>query len=230
MYLPSVAMVEMREPSHPPSEPQGALVRASADLAAADRPVRIQLFVALLLGLVLVASGLYLWRRPRGAGGDAAAATAELVDAGVGAPGAASVAGGSMAADAGAAAPPITVTDARVLACMDRGPHKTPPEECDHLQPIEQALMHAITDAASCVPSSAGGGTIEYLADVSFSKKKINLSLPKAGRSLGNKKALIACSAAVRTAIQGVSLDGINHTHARYKISMTATYPGPNKH
>src|SRR5271170_4362189 len=57
-------MVDRREPSHPPSEPHPALARASGILNAEDRPVRLQLVGALLLGLVLVASGLYLWRRP----------------------------------------------------------------------------------------------------------------------------------------------------------------------
>ena len=40
---------------------------SSLSLAGDDGPGRLQLGAALLLGLVLVASGLYLWRRPRSA-------------------------------------------------------------------------------------------------------------------------------------------------------------------
>src|SRR5581483_6147107 len=59
-------MPDHREPSHPPSDPSpGYARRASvAALGGEDRPMRLQLAGALLLGIVLVASGLYLWRRP----------------------------------------------------------------------------------------------------------------------------------------------------------------------
>ena len=41
-----------------------------------------------------------------------------------------------------------------------------------------------------------------------------------------DRKALRACSAAVRGALQGVALDGVDHQHARYKIAVTAAYHG----
>ena len=189
--------------------------------------MRLQLVGALLLGLVLVASGLYLWRRPRL--GDAsstdptsATASAEVLavpgDAGFASPGAVGVdAGGSGA---------VALSDVRVLACQDRGSKKTSPDACDRLPPIEQALSSAINQASSCVAGSAGGGTIEYVADVSFAHHKVNVSLPRAGRSVHDRKALRACSTAVRGALQGIALDGMDHQHARYKIAVTATYRG----
>jgi hypothetical protein len=235
-------MADLREPSHPPSEPQPPVLRSTPDAlsaspldANADRPVRIQLFVALLLGLVLVATGLYLWRRPRSVpeasgssdvvpSSDASPATQALVgDAGIAAALAAQ-------AEAGAGSG-LSLADARIVGCHDKGSKKTPAEECDHLAPIEQALAHAIDGAASCVPATAGGGTIDYLVDVSFNRKKnpVKLSLPKGGRSMKNGKALAACKTAVTRGLHDVSVDGVTHNHARYEIAITATYPGAVK-
>ena len=62
------------------------------------------------------------------------------------------------------------------------------------------------------------------MADVSFSRHKVNVSLPRAGRSMHDRKVLRACSTAVRSTLQGLGLDQIEHQHARYKIAVTATY------
>jgi hypothetical protein len=187
--------------------------------------MRLQLAGALLLGIVLVASGLYLWRRPHtpvnGADGtdpSADSAAAELPalpgdEAGI-------VSG---VVDAGPAAR-VHLSDARVLACMDRGPKKTAPDQCDHLKPVEEALSRAVEQTSSCVPSSGPTGTIEYVADVSFTRHKVRILLPKAGRSVTDRKVVSACAAAVRSSVQSLALDGMEHAHARYKISLTARY------
>jgi hypothetical protein len=220
-------MPEHREPSHPPSDPHPALARGSgAAFAFDERPMRAQLAGALLLGIVLVASGLYLWRRPHAPpdAGDPAAGESSSAEAPVLPPDEAGIVSGAV--DAG---PPsrVRLSDPRVLGCMDKGPKKTPVDRCDHLPAIEQALSRAIEQSATCVPSTAGGaGTIEYVADVSFSRHKLRILLPRAGRSFTDRKLVSGCAAAVRSAVQGVALDGVDHTHARYKISLTATYTG----
>jgi hypothetical protein len=215
-------MARPTEPSHPPSDPLPA--RASGALFTQDdRPARGQLVAALLFGLVLVASGLYLWRRPHTSADDASndtpAASALPIlagDAGV-------IVGA--AGDAGAQMP-VALSEPRVLGCHDRGSKKTPPDACDRLAPVEKAIESAITGAAACVPPEQGGGTIEYVADVSFLRHKLNLKLPRTGRSVHDRKALHACSTAVRSALQGLALDGMDHMHARYEIAVTATYHG----
>jgi hypothetical protein len=186
-------------------------------LAADDRSLRLRLIVASLLGLVLVASGLYLWRRPH-APADASAAEepASAAAIAVDAPPAPAV------RDAGAS--PVAVSEARVLGCHDRGPRVTPPDQCDHVTPFEKALSAAVEQSAPCVPAAQQGGTIEYVADVSFLHHKVTVSLPRAGRSLRDRKVLRACAAAVRGAMQTTALDGIDHLHAQYRISVTATY------
>jgi hypothetical protein len=216
-------MPDHRNHSHPPSDPHPALTRGSgAAFALDERPMRVQLAGALVLGIVLVASGLYLWRRPHAppdpAAGDpsSAEATAALADeAGI-------VSG---LAEAGAPAR-VRLSDPHVVACMDRGSGKTPADQCDRLPSIEQALSKAIEQTAACMPATAQAGTIEYVADVSFTRKKLRIVLPRAGRSVTDRKVVTSCAAAVRSAVQGVSLEGATHTHARYKISLTATYTG----
>jgi hypothetical protein len=225
-------MAEPRDPPHPPSEPQAASYRTAADAqAAADRPVRIQLIVALLVGLVLVATGLYLWRRPRAEVDPSLAASVDPSDAGSFA--VASDAAPMTFASSVDASPSsgVTLSDVRMLSCHDKGSKKTAPDQCDRLSSIEQGLARAIEQASSCVPVTAGGGTIEYVLDVSFGRKRhpMTVSLPKGARSMKNVKVLAACKKAVSGAVNAMALDGVNHAHARYKMSVTATYPGPLK-
>jgi len=215
-------MADHREASHPPSDPHPALTRgSSAAFAVDDRPARAQLAGALLLGVVLVGSGLYLWRRPHGSS-DAASS-----DVPAGSSSAATETGVVISAtpDAGSLGP-VRLSDARILACQDKGPGKTPADACDHLAPVEQALSHAIEEAAACVPPAHAGSTIEYVADVSFSRHKVHVVVPRSGRSLDDRRALAACASAVRGSMQALTLETITHDHARYKIAITATYTG----
>lgn len=220
-------MQDHRESSHPPSDPHPALTRGNSAAAYGvdERPMRLQLAGALVLGVVLVASGLYLWRRPRAQaeGGAEGAGESASADLPVLPPDEAGIVSGAV--DAG---PPsrIHLSDPRVVACMDRGPKKTPADQCDHIKTIEDALSHAVEQTASCVPPAGPTGPIEYVADVSFTRHKLKILLPKAGRSVTDRKVVSACAAAVRSAVQSVALDGTDHTHARYKISLTATYAG----
>lgn len=204
----------------PPSEPRPSRASLSSLDAAIERPARLQMIVALMLGLVLVAIPLYLWRRPRAESIAVARANADA--------GSMSTLTTTPPAPAEVDSKP-TLSDPRVLACMDPGPKKTPPEQCDHLADVEKAFAKAIEDTMSCVPKDSGGGTIQYVADVSFRKKTIAVVAPKEGRSMKNGKIAGACASAVRSKLHAVSLDAVTHAHARYKISITATYPGAVK-
>jgi hypothetical protein len=212
---------EGRESAHPPSEPHPSFSRSRPPAPSTpleDRPVRVQLLVAVVLGLVLFATG-WLWRHPRAnADGSGSGGTA-LADAGE------SDEGGATAAVVDAAPPPVTLSEARVLGCHDRGPRVTAPEDCDHLASVEQALTQAIERSVACFPITQDGATIEYLADVSFSRHRLRLSLPRAGRSTHDRKVVSACAAAVRDSMH-VELEHVDHRHARYEISVTATYKG----
>ncbi|MGA3120662.1 MAG: hypothetical protein ABSF69_07825 [Polyangiaceae bacterium] len=212
-------MSELRDPSHPPSDPYGSPARRRAMTHHdEDRPVRVQLIAALLVGLVLISSGLYLWRRPPGMTTDGS--PAEAVASAL----AAASDGGTSAVEAGST--PVMLSEARIVGCHDRGPRVTSPEECDHVASIERALSQAIQQSLACVPAADSSGTIEYVADVSFSRRKVRIRLPRSGRSFRDQKTVVACRTAVGDAMRAVELEGIDHRHARYEIAITATYRG----
>lgn len=233
-------------------------LRAGAGDDPDARPARIQMVVALVLGLALVAVPLYLWRRPLGAHaeGDSSGPAASVSATGSAAPGdlgailpgngPSNISGANALVGPTSAA--ITLSESRVLECHDPGPNKTPAEQCDHLAAIEQAFAKAVTDAAGCVPASAGGGSMVFIADVSFGRKKnpIFVTLPRDGRNLGaanggvrnarasrdasSAKVVAACTAAVKHALLasvGEPLASAPHAHTRYKIAITASYPTP---
>ena len=176
------------------------------------------MIVALILGLVLVAIPLYLWRRPRA---ESIASTGDMRP---------------VLAESGAP-PPVTVGteekpavgDVRNLLCQDPGSKKTTPEQCDHVLDVERAFAKAIEESASCVPKDAGGGTVIYVADVSFKRKAVSVATPKEGRTMKNLKVISACQSAVKSHLQALPLESIAHAHARYKVAVTATYAGPVK-
>ena len=217
---PPPSQVSPSRASVPPPSPRSTSRGSFSQIdLQADRPARLQMIVALLLGLVLVAIPLYLWRRPRAE----SIAASGSADAGT---------------DPAAASPPATTPaddakpalgEAKSVLCQDPGPKKTSPEQCDHVAEVEKAFAKAIEESASCVPKDAGGGTIQYVADVSFKKKALNVTVPKEGRTFKNAKVVAACHVAVKSKLQSLSLDPITHTHARYKIAITASYPGSVK-
>ena len=212
------------ESSLPPSQPRPSrtstsLPSSTTALPTEARPARAQLVVALLLGCLLVAIPLYLRRRPHVPDDPAAASIVPLAGE-VAAPGSAS------AAPVGSTATSVVVSAPTILECHDKGNKKTPPEGCDRLPVFEKALVDAVNGAASCVPAGMGTGTIEYVLDVNFTKKKIQLFVPKDGRTLRNVRAASACQASVKRGLPA-SLDGAldgTHAHSRYKIAVTATY------
>src|SRR5690242_10600902 len=110
-------MPEASPSSHPPSEPR-ADKRRTADFGLGyDRPARLQMIVALVLGLVLVAIPLYLWRRPRAESAVVATdadAPAPMYAGQGGSPGD----GGSNEVDAGG---PLALEGPKVIECHDPG-------------------------------------------------------------------------------------------------------------
>ena len=192
--------------------------------AAHDRSVRVQFAAALGVGVVLFAAGLCLWRRPHAPAGASVAQDDDAESASSARDGAPEPVV-AVAVEAGAPSP-VTLSDARVVGCHDRGPRKTAPDQCDHLVSVEKALATAVEGAATCVPASVSGGTIEYVADVSFLRHRLSVTLPRSGRSVRDRKILGACATAVRGAMHALPLDGVDHQHARYQISVTATYRG----
>jgi hypothetical protein len=208
------------EPSHPPSEPRpraSAPSLSSRDADTDSRPARAQLVALIVLGFVLVAVPLYLWRRPRAIPETSAEPASSEIPI-------------QAAADAGAPEAGLALVklgDPIIVECHDPGPKKTAPEQCGHLPAFEKAFAHAIENAGSCVPSGSRPSSLVFVADVSYARQKsraIQIYLPKDGRSVKPPKIATSCETSVESGMKSVELDG-EHGHQRYKIQITASYP-----
>ncbi|MCC6521639.1 MAG: hypothetical protein IT373_03160 [Polyangiaceae bacterium] len=186
-----------------------------------QQPVRLQLIIALVAGLVLVAVPLYLWRRP------GASEPLGSDDAGVADAGAALVVDGAVPyvplVDASAATPGVKLSEFKRLSCQDPGPGKTPPERCDHITFFEDALARAIRENSLCAPSSKQEFSVSFVLDLDFTKKRKKVYRGKSSTLSEEKtKELFRC---VTRAMPTPDWGTIPHQHARYVVSVTATYP-----
>jgi hypothetical protein len=176
------------------------------------------MIIGLVVGLVLVAVPLYLWRRPEQA--SEVAPKPEDADAGV------TTVDGVVPyiplVDASASSN-VELSPFKNLRCMDPGPGKTPPERCDHITWFEDALARAIRENTSCAPSTKTGATISFVMDVDFRRKQLKLYRGKSS-SVPEKesKELFRC---VKRAMPTPEWGSVPHQHARYVVNATATYP-----
>jgi len=202
--------------SSPPSQPSPYRYLGRG---GGERPVRVQIIIALVAGLILVAVPLYLWRRPQPE--PIKNADAAVVDAGF------------VTLDAGIepATPESRNDDGMKLApfktirCQDPGPGKTPPERCDQVAFFEQGLARAIRESRACAPSSETSYKVSYVFESHFRKKTTKLYLGKSTTLRRSKaKELLAC---VKRAMPTPNWDTIPHQHTRYVVAVMVTYP-PN--
>lgn len=199
--------------SSPPSQPSPYRYLGRG---GGERPVRLQIIIALVAGLILVAVPLYLWRRPRPE--PIPSADAAVADAG-----APMFDGGSpiVAFDAGVTG--VTLSSFTTIKCENPGPGKTPPERCDHVTFFEDSLARAIRDNAACAPSAKASQTVSFVMQTDFRAKKLTLF---AGKSSSVKRAsaqqLLRC---VKRAMPAPDWGTIPHQYVRYKVNVVATYP-----
>jgi hypothetical protein len=201
---------------------------------------------AFAVGLGLVGVQLWLWQRhqaraeftPIEASGESTAEGSEGLRA--------AVAAGAVAPPAAPEAfarpspPPVRLSEGKVVSCHDPGPRRTPPERCDRLPALETALVNAITTTSACSGTTLGGAV--YVLDASFLRKRSPYYMQVAsasgvpgtpGRGAGgglggsSPAALAAarsCAAEIKRALLETPLPPIPHEHARYKLSVRATY------
>ncbi len=198
----------------PPSQPSPYRQLGSGG----QQPVRVQMILGLVVGLVLVAVPLYLWRRPDHSKNKAepSAETSAAVPADGAAPYVPLV-------DASASQPKVKLEPFKTVRCADPGPGKTPPERCDHITFFEDALARAVKENVLCAPPSKTGSTVSYVLDLDFRKKQRKLNRGKSTTiSKEHSKELFAC---VEKALPTPDWDSIPHQHIRYIVSLTASYP-----
>jgi hypothetical protein len=175
--------------------------------------VQLQIIIALVAALILVAVPLYLWRRPKP---DAVpSADAAVVDGG------APFAPMPIAVVVDAGPPGVKLSPFTTLKCENPGPGKTAPERCDHVQFFEDGLARAIRENQSCLTGAKSPTTVSYVIDTDFRRKRVNLYTGKSS-STKKTKELLRC---VKRALATPDWATIPHQYARYKVNVVATYP-----
>jgi hypothetical protein len=188
-----------------------------------ERPVRVQLAVALLAGLVLVAVPLYLWRRPRAAASvdaDTATPSASLEAAPPPNPAVALVAA---ALDGGVATSEVTLGRVWVDKCQKPSSGRTPSAQCDRQPFFEEALVRAVLENTSCAPKLRKAGSISFALNVDYGRKKLAMFPGKSGTIRRD-----AAREAVRCVSRGLpqpDWQALSHLHTKYVIAVLATYP-----
>jgi hypothetical protein len=198
--------------SSPPSQPSPYRYLGRG---GGERPVKLQLIIALVAALILVAVPLYLWRRPRPE--PIPSADAAVVDAG------APVASSPVVAFNAGPQGGLSVGNFDTLKCENPGPGKTPRERCDHVTALEDALTRAVRERPDCAPSSKTPQTVSIVMETDFRRKKLTLFNGKSSSMKpGKAKALIKC---VKDAMHLPDWSTVPHQYARYKVSVSVTYP-----
>lgn len=213
-------------PSFPaPSEPSLRRLGVGGG-GGGERPLRAQLVIALVVGVVLLAVPLYLWRRPSGAE-NAPADAGSAKDGGAAAP--ADAATSSPApGDAGANKEErVKLAEVQRVKCgaSSRGAGQEG-GLCDRLPFFEEGLVKAIRDNADCAPKATkGGGTINYVLTIDFTGRRVNV-FPGASGSWKGPAARKAAQCVKRT-LPAPDWTTLQHQYKYYSVAVLATYAPP---
>jgi len=190
--------------------------------AGLDRPLRAQLVVAGVAGVILIAVPLYLMRRPSGT---PVAVPESSVTRSVPKPAAA-----PMPVDAGL--PPPKAVDRVTLAAPQRVKCGSSPTNsrleaglCDALPALEKSLAAAIRASVDCAPKQKDGGTINFVLSVDFTSKKLH-AFPGASGSWKGPLARKATDC-VNRSLPMPDWGAIPHQYRYYWLAVLATYPSP---
>lgn len=188
-----------------------------------ERPFRAQLVVALVVGLVLLAVPLYLWRRPSGTENAPADAGAK-VDA-RGSDAADSTSLSPQQSDAGASDDRVKLAPIQRVKCGANTRGGQEGNLCDRIPFFENELVKAVRDNADCAPKLAKEGSINYVLSVDFTGRKVHV-FPGASGSWKGPAARKA-AACVKRAFGAPDWGTIQHQYRYYTIAMLATYVAP---
>jgi hypothetical protein len=185
-----------------------------------DRPLRAPLVVAAVILLVIVAVPLYLLRRPTGG----------VRAAGAGASASAASASASVAPPPSSLLPKpperLKLGSPQKVRCGAAANRGAEGNLCDSLPFFEQGLASAIQSTLDCAPQLKTEGTINYVLNIDFGKKKVHV-FPGASGSWRGPQARRA-SKCVQRALPAVDWATVAHQHRHYSIALMATYRPPS--
>jgi hypothetical protein len=214
-------MARTPRPSIPSLSGEPRHRRLGVGPSGGGKPLRAQLVVAGVVGVILIAVPLYLVRRPSGAPApqpepSALASGARLPPSPV-------------AVDAGASPPPKPAERVKLGAPqrVKCGASATNARNegglCDALPAVERSLAAAIKAAVDCAPKRKEEGSINYVVSLDFSKKSFHV-FPGASGSWRGPQARRAADC-VNRAFPAPDWGAIPHQYRYYWVAMLATYP-----
>lgn len=204
-------------PSFHSASGEPALRRLGVGSGGADRPVRAQIVVALVVALALVAVPLYMMRRPsptKKAEAEAAAASASAAPPSAARP--------SAVVDAGKPPERLRLGPPQRVRCGAGPKGGQDGSFCDQLAPLEEALAKAIRENEGCAPRMKAAGTINYVLTVDFAKRALHV-FPGASGDFRGPQARRATTC-VKRALAKPDWDSIRHQFRHYSIAILATY------
>lgn len=201
-----------------PSEPSLRRLGVGGAAAGGDRPIRAQLVVALVVGLILIAVPLYLWRRP------------QVHEEAPGAPSGSAVDTVVALASAAVVEVPETHPDERVkLGPVQRvrcgaSLKGQDVNACESLPFFDDALAKAVRDSVDCAPKAGKDGTLNFVLSIDFPRKRLHVFAGQSGQWRGAQaKKAVAC---VEKALPKPEWETLRHQYRYYQIAILATYPG----
>jgi hypothetical protein len=205
-----------------PSDP--ALRRLGVGPSAGhSRPIRAQLIVVVVLGLMLLAVPLYLWRRPSLATKSAAESSA--LPSASAAPAVVMPIAAPNLPDAGVLEPErVKLSQIRKVRCGASSRQSSGSENCDSLAFFEKALTDAVKLSADCGPRSPKPGSISFVLEIDFTRKHLHV-FPGASGDFHGPKAR-RTTKCVQNAMPSPDWAAIVHQHRYYAIALLATYAG----
>lgn len=187
-----------------------------------SRPIRAQLIVVIVLGLMLLAVPLYLWRRPSLAAKAAADASASASASGAVA--AVPVAVPKLPEVSALEPERVKLSPIRKVRCGASARQSSASENCDSLAYFEKALADAVKASAECAPRSTKPGSINFVLEIDFTRKNLHVFPGASGDFRGPRaRRTTKC---VKAALPNPEWDTIVHQHRYYAIALLATYAG----
>lgn len=202
-----------------PSEPNLRRLGLGSSGGGPEQPFRAQVVVALVGVALLIAIPLYILRSPNNEEPTSAPLATTNRTA----------AGGIVRhkLDAGAPKSDVKLGPTERLKCSaSRRNEGNEGGLCDPLQPLEEDLRKSILASAECAPRTGKEGTINFVLEVDFTEKTVNV-FPGASGGWKGKQARRATQCVVR-ALPEVKWEEVKHQYRFYKIAVLATYPAPN--
>jgi len=202
-----------------PSEPNLRRLGTGSGGGGGDRPLRAQAVVFTVAILTLLGIPLYLLGRPSGkpaAGSDDPDAGVEL-----------SPAIARSILDAGAEKAEVKLGPVQRVKCSpSKSARGNEGSLCDALPVVEQALSTAIRENVGCAPKTGKEGTINFVLEVDFTRRSLNVFPGASGQWRGpQSKRAAQC---VERSLPQIQWDAIAHQYRFYMVAVMATYPAPN--